>query len=103
MNQTHDWYRDVYRRVRDHWRGKARAAGACDQFEASTNERLFRAAIQARCQRHEHKFSAAASLTPETVRLNLEAAKLRRLTGWARQWWERKAALHMCLLFVRQD
>jgi hypothetical protein len=94
MNETQGYYRHVYRRVRDHWRGKAHAAGAFDQLEASTNERLFRAAIQARCQRQEHRFNAAATLTPETVRLNLEAAKLRRLTGWARQEWERRAALH---------
>jgi hypothetical protein len=93
MNTTHGYYRHVYRRVRDHWRGKAHGAGAFDQFEASTNERLFRAAIQARCQRQEHRFNAVASLAPETVRLNLEAAKLRRLTGWARQEWERRAAL----------
>jgi hypothetical protein len=94
MNETQGLYHDVYRRVRDHWKGKALTAKAFDQFEASTNERLFRAAIQARCQRHEHSFNAAASLTAETIRLNLEAAKLRRLTGWAGQQWDRKAALH---------
>ena len=91
MNPHRENFRHIYRRLRDEWQGRGTAAGAFDSL-AAMNERLFTAAINARCLRRERQWGRLAGR--EGVRLKLEAARCRRLTGWAASEWQRKVALH---------
>jgi len=91
LNPHRESFRHIYRRLRDEWQGRGTAAGAFDSL-AATNERLFAAAINARCLRRERQWGR--SIGREAVRLKLEAARCRRMTGWAESEWQRKVGLH---------
>ena len=91
MNAHRESFRHVYRRLRDEWQGRGTAAGASDNL-AAINARLFTAAINARFLRREREWGR--STEREAVRLKLEAARCRRMTGWAESEWQRKGGLH---------
>ena len=91
MNAHRENFRYMYRTLRDEWQGRGTAAGSFDSL-AAMNERFFTAAVNARCLRYERQWGRSAGR--EAVRLKLEAARCRRLTGWAESEWRRKIALH---------
>jgi len=93
MNAHRANFRYVYRRLRDEWQGRGTAAGPFHSL-AVMNERFFKAAINARCLRHERPAVSWRSAGREAVRLKLDAARCRRLIGWAASEWRRKVALH---------